>query len=161
MKKRILPPEILIEETFKEFGYRPNKISPLALVPVVARCSYTGEIHRPILRRIWSNRTVKETGHYLSQRGALLKMREGKTTIPTTRRFVKAPLPDNVSIELTLLHYGYDPRDLGVWSKKYLITKCEVSGDKFRVRRDALNYSKSVRDKGRHTANRRRTKGKG
>lgn len=150
MKKRILPPDVLIEETFKEMGYRPDKISPMAKVPVLVRCSVTGEVHERILGRLWMNKSIKNTGRYISQRGALIKIREGKTSQPTTRRFNIVPLPTNVDIELTLFHFGYDPRELGAWSRKYVVVFCPIAQDFFRVRREHFNYSKSVRENGVH-----------
>lgn len=86
-----LPPEICVEETLKKFGYDPRDLKPWSRKQVVVRCSVLGSLEttqRSILNR---NKSVLDTGHYISKGGHTKLRRLGlKASDDTKQRMSKS-----------------------------------------------------------------------
>jgi hypothetical protein len=71
--------------------------------------------------------------------------RKGK--VSEKREKTHLPLPPEVSVELTMERFGYDPYKLSPWSRKKLVLVCE-EGQEHVTTRAQLNLNKSVKETG-------------
>lgn len=84
-----LPPEVLIQETIKEYGYDPRKLGKWSRKPILLRCYITGEVRSASRCSINTSKSIIESGHYISVGGHTSKRRTGVRASESTLEIMR------------------------------------------------------------------------
>lgn len=72
-----LPPEVDVLATMEQFGYDPRKLAPWSRQRIVVRCYETGKAYTPKRCGLNRNKSIIETGHFISLGAWTAKRRKG------------------------------------------------------------------------------------
>lgn len=147
--------DIMINEpaTKEKYGYETNSLAPTSNLPVwwkCDKCSFEREYSFAycLKKKEHSHATgglelCQKCSHAHRKGQVSKKKQEGQTW---------QPLPPEVDVAATQERFGYDPRDLSPWSRKYVIVRCSDTGVVSEVKRCGFNTSKSVIETGHYTS---------
>lgn len=142
-------------KTKEKYGYETNSLAPTSNLPVWWKCEGDGcdeEREYSYAYCLKKELHAKETGGKQLCQKCSHAHRKGVATKKKVQGQSWLPLPPEVDISATQERYGYDPRDLPPWSRKYIIVKCYETGVVSEVKRCGINTSQSVKETGHYVS---------
>lgn len=141
------------QETKSKYGYETNSLAPTSNLPVWWKCdNCTFEREYSFAYCLKKKEHSESTGGQELCQKCSHAHRKGKATTKKQTGQTWQPLPPEVDISATQDRYGYDPRDLSPWSRKYIIVRCSDTGVVSEVKRCGINTSKSVIETGHYSS---------
>lgn len=139
--------------TKEKYGYETNSLAPTSNLPVVWKCDKcSSEREYSFAYCMKKKAHAQENGGVELCQKCAHSHRVGKATVKKTEGQSWLPLPPEVDISATQDRFGYDPRDLSPWSRRYVIVRCADTGVVSEVKRCGFNTSKSVQETGHYSS---------
>lgn len=136
---------LLKEKTKQKFGYDIEELEKHSGLFVYWKCDQCGHEGTLVYSYYLKNKKGDKKGERCQK--CLHKHRKGRYVIDLDRNS-HLELPPEVLFQETLDKYGYDPRDLSPWSRKWILVRCSVRGTIHSTRRSALNRNKAILETG-------------
>lgn len=140
---------LLENKTKEKFGYDVSSLTSKSTLLVCWKCDRCGfennffyyyYLMKKEKAKTRNGEELCQTCSHSHRKGQVTKKKqEGQTWLP---------LPPEVSVEMTISRFGYNPHDLSPWSRKRVVVKCQRTGTVTTVPRANINNLKSVRETG-------------